>query len=166
MNERISALMDGELPEAGLSQDLARLRRDHRLRQSWDTYHLIGDALRDHLAPALAARVLERLAAEPTVIAPARRPAPRRVVQNSLKAAAGVAGIALVAWMALPDFGPAPQQAAVSPPQAAPVVAVTPVAVGLENYLLVHQSFSPTGAMQGVAPYVRSVSDQRGARGK
>ena len=166
MKERISALMDGERLESDLSQDLASLRSDPRLRESWDTYHLIGDALRDHLAPGYAARVSERLAAEPTVIAPARRRASRRIVQIGLKAAAGVAGIALVAWMALPDFGPAPQQAAVSPPQAAPAVAATPVAVGVENYLLVHQSFSPAGAMQGVAPYVRSVSDQAGARRK
>ncbi len=166
MNERISALMDGELPEPDLSRDLARLNSDPGLLQSWDTYHLIGDALRDHLAPGFAARVMERLAAEPTVLAPSRRLASRRIVRTSLKVAAGVAGVALVAWMALPELGPTPQQAAVPPQQAAPALAATPAAVGVENYLLVHQSFSPAGAMQGVAPYVRTVSDPAGAHRK
>src|SRR3972149_2755804 len=56
MNERISALMDGEVDEPELARDLAQLRSNGDLRRSWDTYHLIGDTLRGHVAPALAAR--------------------------------------------------------------------------------------------------------------
>ena len=162
MNERISALVDGELSETDLNQDLAGLRNDPALRRSWDTYHLIGDVLRDNLAPGYSSRVAERLADEPTVFLPARKPASRRIARYALRAAAGLAGVALVAWMALPEFGPPPQQAAVAPSHVVPVPVATPVAVGVENYLLVHQSFSPSGAMQGVAPYVRSISDQTG----
>ena len=167
MNERISALMDGELDESELSRNLARLKGDPDLRHTWDTYHLIGDVLRDHVTPGFAARVSGRLAAEPTVLAPARRSAALRAVQIGLSAAAGAAGVALVAWMALPTLLPEPQQAAVAPPPAvAPVAVVTPAAVGVENYLLAHQSFSPAGAMQGVAPYVRTVSNQQRDRRK
>ena len=167
MNERISALMDGEVDEPELARDLAQLRSNGDLRRNWDTYHLIGDTLRGHVAPALAAKVSQRLAGEPTVLAPQRR-APRRKIARL--AAAGVAAVALVAWLALQVPKPEPQQVAASAPRgapaAAPAAAVTPVAVGVENYLLAHQSFSPAGAMQGVAPYVRTVADERGGRGK
>lgn len=170
MNERISALMDGEGDESELTQNLARLRSNAELRRIWDTYHLIGDTLRGHAAPALAARVSERLIAEPTVVAPQRRTPTRRMARIAFSAAAGAAGVALVAWLALPGLKSEPQQVAVSAPPGAPlaafVPAVTPAAVGVENYLLAHQSFSPTGAMQGVAPYVRTVADERGNRGQ
>jgi sigma-E factor negative regulatory protein RseA len=160
MNERISTLMDGEADESELARNLVLLRSNTDLRRTWDTYHLIGDTLRGQVAPALAGRVSERLAAEPTVLAPQRRATRGRIAQRVFSAAAGVAGVALVAWLALPGLKPEPQQVAASPPGAAP--AVTPVAVGVENYLLAHQSFSPAGAMQGVAPYVRTVVDARG----
>jgi sigma-E factor negative regulatory protein RseA len=163
MNERISALMDGEVDEPELARDLARLSGSGDLRHTWDTYHLIGDTLRGHAAPALAANVSQRLAGEPTVLAPQRRVPRGKIAQLAFSAAAGVAGVALVAWLALPGLKPEAQQVAASAPLAA---AVTPLAVGVENYLLAHQSFSPTGAMQGVAPYVRTVADERGGRGK
>ena len=174
MNERISALMDGEVDEPELARDLAQLRSDGDLRRSWDTYHLIGDTLRGHVAPALAAKVSQRLAGEPTVLAPQRRAPRGKIARLAFSAAAGAAGVALVAWLALPGLNPEPQQVAASAPPgarpgapaAAPAAAVTPVAVGVENYLLAHQSFSPAGAMQGVAPYVRTVADERGGRGK
>ena len=159
-------LMDGELDESELARNLALLRSSTDVRRTWDTYHLIGDALRGHLAPALAARVSERLAAEPTVLAPRERAPRGRLARLAISAAAGAAGIALVAWLALPGLKPEPPQVAVSAPTPAPAAPVTPVAVGVENYLLAHQSFSPTGAMQGVAPYVRTVADERGGRGK
>lgn len=174
MNERISALMDGEVDEPALARDLVHLSSNGDLRRTWDTYHLIGDTLRGHAAPGLAAKVAQRLAGEPTVLAPRRRVPRGKIAQLAFSAAAGAAGIALVAWLALPGLKPEPQQVAASAPPgvrpgtppAVPVAAVTPVAVGVENYLLAHQSFSPAGAMQGVAPYVRTVADERGGRGK
>jgi len=172
MNERISALMDGEVDESDLTQDLARLRSNADLRRSWDTYHLIGDALRGHTAPALASKVAERLAAEPTVLAPQplRRSPRGKIVQRAFSAAAGVAAVALVAWLALPGPAIDAQQIAARPTgsmlSTPPMTAVTPAAVDVDNYLLAHQSFSPKGAMQGVAPYVRTVSDERGERGR
>jgi sigma-E factor negative regulatory protein RseA len=172
MNERISALVDGELDESELAQELVRLGSNADLRHSWDTYHLIGDTLRGHLASAVAPTVAQRLAAEPTVLAPqARRRAPRwKIAQLAYSAAASVAGVALVAWLALPGLTTDPQQAAAPAtsgvPPIASVPAATPAAVDVDNYLLAHQSFSPKGAMQGVAPYVRTVADERGTRGK
>ena len=170
MSERISMLMDGEADESDLARNLVLLRSDAQLRRSWDTYHLIGDALRGHVEPALAARVSERLAAEPTVLAPRRLATRGRIPRLAFSVAAGVAGVALVAWLALPGLKSEPQQVAATVPPRAPtaasVPAVTPAAVGVDSYLLAHQSFSPAGAMQGVASYVRTVADERGGRDK
>jgi len=169
MRERISALMDDEGTESELDQDIIRMQKDSVLRRTWDTYHLIGDALRGDVAPGLCARVSERLAAEPTVLAPQRRRVDARVAQIGLSAAAGVAGIALVAWLALPQLQSESRQVAAVPPPtvataavpASPVASsVTPAAVGVENYLLAHQRFSYAIAIQGVAPYARTVADE------
>jgi len=169
MNERISMLMDGEVDESELSPELVLLRNNTDARRTWDIYHLIGDTLRGHAGPALAAKLSERLASEPTVLAPRPRAQRKKIAQLAFSAAAGVAGVALVAWLALPGLKPEPQEVAASAPRikapAAPAP-VTPVAVGVENYLFAHQSYSPAGAMQGVAPYVRSVADERGGPGK
>ncbi len=173
MRERISALMDDEGIESELDQDMVRLRTDAVLRRTWDTYHLIGDALRGDVAPGLCARVSERLAAEPTVLAPRRRKVDARTVHIALSAAAGIAGIALVGWLALPQWQSEPARMASASPQelaaigvAAPIPqapaasTVTPAAVGVENYLLAHQRFSHAIAIQGVAPYARTVADE------
>jgi sigma-E factor negative regulatory protein RseA len=164
MNEKISALMDGELQDAEMDRSLGRLKSDADLRRAWDTYHLIGDTLRGHISPGLAARVSQRLVAEPTVLAPARRE--RRAAQMALSAAAGVAGVAMVAWLALPALQPEPQQLAVSAPPAMSAASAPPAAAGAEGYLLAHQRFSHTSAMQGVAPYARTVADEREGAGK
>jgi sigma-E factor negative regulatory protein RseA len=161
MNERISALMDGELQDADMDRSLGHLKSDVDLRRAWNTYHLIGDALRGHVAPGFAARVSQRLAAEPTVLAPAQKTGSSRLPQIALSAAAGVAGIAMVAWLALPALQSEPQQLAVSAPPAVTASSAPPGAVGAEGYLLAHQRFSHTSAMQGVAPYARTVADER-----
>jgi sigma-E factor negative regulatory protein RseA len=172
MKERISALMDGELDEAELTRDLIRLKENTDLKRAWETYHLIGDTIRGHAGPTLAAGVRARLTVEPTVLAPRRRAQGGKIAQIAYSAAAGAAGVALVAWLALPGLNPEPAQLAASVPPGAgaraavTAPAITPKAVGLENYLLAHQSYSPTGATQGVAPYVRTVADQSEGGGK
>ena len=116
--------------------------------------------------PDVAGRVQHRLAAEPTVFAPrAIEPPRRRATRYALSMAASVAAVALVGWMALPLFDfqrEAPPQATVQLPEP-PLVAV-PVAQGVSDYLLAHQRFSPSLAIGGIAPYIRSVSEENGAR--
>jgi hypothetical protein len=69
-----------------------------------------------------------------------------------------------VGWL-----GFAPQQTAVvpvaqapriSPDRAAVVPAMVPLPTGTNDYLLAHQGFSPRVSLQGMAPYVRTVSEQ------
>src|SRR5437879_5228862 len=110
MKDTISAFMDGELDDKAAGQMIDALGQNREALEAWRTYHLISDALRDSrlLSDGFTARVAERLAKEPTVLAPNRIKAeqPRRWVAM----AASVAAVALVGWLGL-----APQQTAVAP---------------------------------------------------
>jgi sigma-E factor negative regulatory protein RseA len=93
----LSALMDGDRSAA--DQACRAWRGDAAARDDWHTYHLIGDLLRSdehRCEPArdavFVARLRERLAAEPTVLAP--QPADR-VARAGLRP-----GRRLRAWMA------------------------------------------------------------------
>ena len=92
MDEKISALMDGELEGAAADEALALLRRDGEASDTWRLYHLMSDAM--HEQPLLSAgftrRMSERLAGEPTLISPGRLPG-RTPVQRFAYAAAAVA---------------------------------------------------------------------------
>jgi negative regulator of sigma E activity len=177
MKERISELLDGELEDAEARRQIAALTASGELRRAWDTYQLIGDAIRGHVAPDLSARFAARLAQEPTVVAPAPRErdqpaaAPprehdrRKAPGWALPAAAGVAAVAVVAWLAQGTLAPQrevaqkpPSPAAAQPASVAKARPETPPASGVGNYLLAHQRYSGIAAMQGVAPYVRTVS--------
>ena len=72
--EEISLLMDGELDAARVDAICDNLRQMNCVT-TWVCYHVIGDALRGPCATraGFAARFTERLAAEPTVLAPQRR---------------------------------------------------------------------------------------------
>src|SRR5688500_12767574 len=101
----ISALMDGELDEHPARNIIAKLKEDPELRERWETYHLISDALKGE--PLLSSAgfgqaFAERLAAEPTILAPKRSMlTPKRVTTYALSAAASVSAAAFVAWVAL-----------------------------------------------------------------
>jgi len=170
MKEKLSAMMDGELTDE-IQTHLGRLRADADLRATWDIYHLIGDSLRGHISPAIAPRVISRLRDEPTVLAPqpARRTA-TRIRRYGMYAAASLAAVAIVAWTAFPGWHSEPQLAGSSVATTAEVpvetLAASLPADEVENYLLAHQPYSHVSAMQGVAPYVRSVAVERPAAAK
>jgi sigma-E factor negative regulatory protein RseA len=163
MKDTISQLMDGELEDRAAAQVIAALGTDGEARDAWRAYHLIGDAMRDTrlLSPGFAARVLDKLAAEPTVLAPRPLEGSRRRSWLAVPAAlaAGVAGVAVVGWLALAPQGQAPLQPPVAQlqpqkPQTIPLPSATP------DYLLAHQGFSPRSSLQGMSAYARTVSAQ------
>ena len=163
--ERLSAMMDDALADHECGHCVKQLKSDPDLRATWDVYHLIGDSMRGHLAPDVSDRVRTRLAAEPTVLAPRARRAAPRATWYALSAAATVAAVALVGWMALPLFDLSPGSSipvAEIPPAAA--TAAVPTAYGVTDYLLAHQRFSPSLAIGGIAPYIRSVAEENEAR--
>jgi sigma-E factor negative regulatory protein RseA len=159
MKDQISVLMDGELDDKSAAMTIDALESDGEARDTWRTYHLISDALGKSrvLSEGFSGRVAAALAKEPTVLAPRRRAAaePRRWVAL----AAGVAAVSLVGWL-----GFAPQQTALPPvaqaPKALPEARqqLVPLPSGTNDYLLAHQAFSPRMSLQGMAPYVRTVS--------
>lgn len=173
MKDRISQLMDGELDERSAADTIKACAQGAEALETWRTYHLISDAMRDSrvLSAGFSLRVAQRLEAEPTVLAPQRKRAESRT-WFAASAAASFAAVALVGWLA---FAPPPggePQIAQQPPatlpqselaQAQPVLVPPPSATN--DYLLAHQGFSPRVSFQGMAPYVRSVSEQsRGPR--
>ncbi len=165
MKERISALMDGELADREAAGLIGKIEAGGDGRDTWRTYHLISDAMRDTplLSAGFAARVAERLEKEPTVLAPRRlQEAARPWFAIPAAAAAGVAGVGLVGWIA---FAPQPQPqvpAIAEAPKVAPApqVVLVPLPSGTPDYLLAHQGFSPRVSLQGMAPYARTVSSQ------
>ncbi|MFM9888650.1 MAG: sigma-E factor negative regulatory protein [Burkholderiales bacterium] len=104
MSERISSLIDGELgSDAEIDRVLRELGEHAPQREEWNTYHLIGDALRaTHGAGGLPREDFStRLAAEPTVLAPRRVPSTgSRPMRWSLPIAASIAAVVVVGWFA------------------------------------------------------------------
>jgi sigma-E factor negative regulatory protein RseA len=87
--EQISALVDNELSDEQVNLALAALRQADG-RDAWDIYHQIGDVLRsDEMAhdfsPDFTARLMARLDAEPTVMAPQ----PKQVAEQPSLVAVG-----------------------------------------------------------------------------
>ncbi|HWA11925.1 MAG TPA: sigma-E factor negative regulatory protein [Burkholderiales bacterium] len=148
--ERISAFMDGEADDQDGAAQLARLKQEPALRRDWETYHLIGEALRGEAArpsPGFMARFSEALAKEPTVLAP-RAPARRGglLPRIALPLAASFGGVALVAWLAMSNnpLMPAREQVAATAPAPRPAEDAT-----ARDYIAAHQ---------GALSYVRAVS--------
>ena len=96
---------------------------------------------------------------EPTVMAPASR---RRFEwrRPALALAASVAGVGLVAWLALAPVGdgmPA-GTTGLAGAKRGPVVAQAPSTPRLQEYLLAHQAYAPGGAVVSGARNIRTVA--------
>ncbi len=169
MSEKISALMDGELEAHEQRGSYAEVAREGEALEAWRVYHLVGDALRDTalLSVGFSARMEAKLAEEPTVLAPRVPQAGSRPRWRVLPMAASLAAVALVAWVAFapqsgmqrgPEVALAPAKPPGKPAVEAPAPNV-PLPSAAGDYLLAHQAYSPRGNLQGVAPYVRTVSE-------
>lgn len=113
MNEKLSALMDGELGEAESQKLLSQLKTDKDLRAAWGRYHLAGSVLREEathisdtkLADSLAKRVAKEIENEPQILVPRNwlRHSNRKITKKkiigmvgSFAIAASVAAIAII----------------------------------------------------------------------
>lgn len=162
--EKISALMDNELDGQDGHQAMLRLGDTAEARECWATYHLIGDVMRgQHAAVDVSTRVAAALESEPTVLAPRRNDRPSRAMTFALSAAASLSAIAVVGWMAFSTqttTQPAVELAAAVAPAAEPQLVSAPANGAVNEYLLAHQGVSPSSSLQGVAPYIRTISAQ------
>ena len=177
MKQKTSEWMDGELQGPEAERLIAGLREDQsEARQAWRTYHLIGDALREQtlsprlLSPRFNERMAASLAQEPTVLAPAAA-VERSWRRHLMPAAAGLAAAGFVGAVAfmMPMQEPAVGSQIAQAPQVKPTPAAqvnepapppVPLPAATDDYLLAHQGYSPRNRLQGVAPYVRTVSGQ------
>ena len=154
MREELSRLVDGDLEEARLPNMCNQLHDDPEIAATWVSYHIIGECLRDscYLAPGFSARLNAKLAEEPTILAPKPSPAKNKSNWATWAAAASLAAVSV--WLVLQTTDP-------NPPAVASLVADSKSArqsAAISEYLLVHQEYSPTTAIQGVRPYIRAVS--------
>ena len=164
MNENISRLMDGELDDTELQSVFAALKQSEHMT-TWSCYHAIGDTLRrEATARAFACgvprRLAERLAAEPTVLAP-RRGMVERTANWAWAAAATLAAAGIVGWTAfsLVDDTPAAvakarEAGSLRAAQVRPAVSVP------SDYVVAHQEYSPSTALAVVGPYLRAAAIQ------
>lgn len=173
MNEKLSALLDGELEANELEQTVKQTAGELSMRETWGRYHLIRDAMRgqlDSLAPAgFADAISSRLQSEPSILAPRRRSGIRIKATRwvaGMAVAASVASVAIVGvrWVA-PDQDRSPQLVAQSVESADYLrsggTRWQAVSADVENdlnmYLVQHNEFTPTTGMNGVMSYVRFV---------
>jgi sigma-E factor negative regulatory protein RseA len=163
MNENISRLMDGEVGPGELEAVCAGLKRSEAML-TWTCYHVIGDALRGSYAPSIGIGwpLAERLAAEPTLLAPPPRRADAGAAAWIWAAAATLAAVTVVGWTALSVVGEPP--AVVAKMQEAGQTRLRPSTVVPADYLLAHQEYSPATQIQGVGPYLRAVAAPGGDR--
>jgi len=134
----ISAWIDGQ--DDIRPEDLATSYGRH----VWDTYHLIGDVLRnDSLAlrpsPMFYARLSKAIDAEPPIVAPVHGWSRRTALSGLIVAAA----VALVAWIVFPYFT-RDDVVRISP---AAVLANSDAGV-LGDYLEAHRDIIGSGAIQ------------------
>lgn len=169
--EQISALMDNELSDQNAHQALLRLDDNPEARESWATYHLIGDVMRGQGSPVdVAEQVSVALKLEPTVLSPRRAARPGKALTFALSAAASVSAIAVVGWMAFATGNVTQSSVELARAPVAPVTQLVepqlvsaPVDGQMNEYLLAHQGVSPSSGLEGVAPYIRTISTSSAA---
>ena len=178
IKEQLSALLDGELPEAEQRLLLERLAREPELRAQWSRYQLIRSALHQHLPEHIDLNFAERVQAA-LQDDPTQQSSPGRLTRafKPLAGLAVAASVAVVAIMAV-------QQTRTAPPGQVPVqVAATPNDPGvmpgpeaytrvagtrwdaqqrqvrerLNEYLVNHSEYAASGGIPGMQPYVRIV---------
>lgn len=140
MKQKISALMDSDLALNDAEHLIKSVKAKGEAAEAWSTYHLIGDVLRNDPAMRLdlTSRIMKQIAKEPTVLAPKPSTLTNHPVLWSM--AASLTGVFFVGWMVLhqqSQEGLAPVEIAQNLPS---------------EYLLAHQSMSPTNSAYFIQP--------------
>ena len=165
--EHLSAHVDGELDEPQQRVILADLRNDVDAVQTWNTYHMIGEVLREKrvLHMDVAGRVAQALIREPTPLVPKARRLHASTPARWLAVAAAVAVVALstrlLQWNDLSgSVAPVAQNTASAPPtqvvQANPALNPPAQLAQAGNnseagaYVAMHHQWSPLSGFQAV----------------
>ena len=183
-SELMSALADGQLGGEDFAAALQACRQDDSAAASWDTYHLIGDALRSPASRVLSAdmafvaRLNQRLAGESLSgpVAGVVRTAAPDVSRHHAAAAndgdfrwklvAGIASLAAVsaiAWNAAGLLSPAAAPQLAQAPVSPQVVVASPQGpvvrdARLEELLAAHKQLGGTSALQEPSGFLRNAT--------
>ena len=181
--QQLSSLMDDESVHE--SSDVIHALTSHdELRHTWIRYHLIGDCLRSNLPEkidlALADRIGQAIASEPSILAPGRYATYMKPVLGFAIAAS----VAMVAILGLqhtntdPSLSIPSQPIALQPPvpsnqqvagnytnqgksqrvQQLPASSQINAGSRLNRYLVNYNEYRANAGMQGILPYVRIIS--------
>ncbi len=151
MKDQLSALIDGEFDVENAEHLIRSIKSGGELKDCWQHYHLIGDAMRNELvlSQGFSARVMNALGDEPTVLAPPAITAEAGTKTSFYKTnqfwsvAASVAAVMFVGVMVL--------QQQVSIEDASPVEIAQSMPL---EYLEAHHAAAPNG----VTYYIQNVS--------
>lgn len=141
MKEKISSLMDGGLALEDAEYLMTALKVDGEAAESWSTYHLIGDVMRGNnvLRRDMTASIMQEIAKQPTVLAPKATLSVNKPIIWSV-----AASVAAVFFVGLVLLNQQSQEATLAPIEIAQNVP--------SEYLLAHQSMSPSNAAYFIQP--------------
>ena len=177
MKSKISALMDGELDQRDVSNIIEAIRKDDDLQGEWETYHLIGDTLRQSskLSMNISSGVSQRLKAEPTVLSPNISNLEKKLKRKVYAFSVAASVIAMAsAWLAMQNLHEPQQIIMAEQPNYNHNLSIAPIPVSsslpaihnyshppieINDYLFVHREFSPGVTMRGQVTNVNSVTE-------
>ena len=162
-DERISALMDGELDEQLHHSTADELLNKDEARETWSRYHLISDTLRQQLPNGIdnqfSSRVMAALDDEPTVLAP---PAARTsTLTQRLAGLAVAASVAAVAVMGVQFIYQEDGQAPVE--QIAKTSTTSLPNTSLANRVPTSQALAQAAARQNIQTVTQSMNPAKPA---
>ncbi len=169
--------MDGELVAEEANDVIKQLKKKDELHNDWETYHLIGDSLRQssRLSIDISKQVSEQIKAEPAILMPIvsiKESGPYKRMNYAFSIAASIM-VVLVGWIGLQILQePSPIMVVdnhiennrqvmpvVSTASPAHVHSLTPVE--FNDYLFVHGEFSPGTATHVPSIYLHQVTDHQ-----
>ena len=188
LNERISALMDGNLTAAELDALLAEMAQQDASANDWHIYHLVGDVMRSNqLAPQraeldflarLELRLVQEVVEQPSMLQPpplstVAPPRMRASANGPWRWAMGVTFTLLVGvvsvgmWDAVAPVS-SPQLALEAAPSAESASAQAPSVMlrdpGLDALMAAHQQLGGHSAWQMPSGFLRNATYERPAR--
>ncbi|TAH13337.1 MAG: hypothetical protein EAZ11_02950 [Curvibacter sp.] len=186
LNERISALMDGDLPAAELDALLTELAQQDSFANDWHLYHVAGDVMRSsRLAPQRAeldflARLELRLVQETVELPRILQPPPLSTGEPARTSANGpwrwAVGVTFTVLVGVVSVGMWRSNVSVSSPQLASATAPNAVTASLpvpsvmlrdpelDALMAAHQQLGGHSAWQMPSGFLRNATYERPAR--
>lgn len=181
MENKVSELMDGELDNQSVSNIIGALKKDRDLQEKWQTYHLIGDAIRQSscLSINISPSVSQKLETEPVIFSPQAVIKPpanydRKQKYKIVAFAIAASVIAMISGGIFMNHLYEPRQMIVAEQSkqernfnAAPIMVSNPSVkhhyvhppVEINDYLFVHREFSPGVTVRGHITNVNSTPE-------